>query len=64
MDREAIAMNGYDANGGKKGCKNISIMDFDFDSVDMNAIRKEVGAYMDKYVYNFEGSSFGQRFNV
>ncbi len=57
-------MDGYNSDNGSKRCKDVSIMDFDFDSVDMNAIRKEVGAYMDTYVYNFEGSSFGQKFNV
>lgn len=55
---------GDNMDGNNKELKKNKIMDFDFDSVDMNAIRKEVGEYMDKYVYNFENSSFGQKFNV
>ena len=40
------------------------MMDFDYDSVDLNAIRREVGKYMDDHVYNLEKSSFGRKFSV
>lgn len=43
---------------------NNPMMDFDYGSVDLNAIRREVGKYMDDHVYNFEKSSFGRKFSV
>ncbi len=40
------------------------MMVFDYSSIDLDAIRKDVGRYMDDHVYNFEKSSFGRKFSV
>lgn len=43
---------------------NKTAIDYDYESVDVEEIRREVSDYMDDHAYNLKKSFFGHKFNV